>query len=119
MELMAAAPSSAPPPPSAFITGGTRGIGFAVARRLARDGFDVTVCGASADGVAECRAASKAEGLAITPRQVDVCQSDALSDAIREAAGTPGLDVLVCCAGRPTLGNALDLTSSTGTAAST
>lgn len=94
---------------SAFVTGGTRGIGFAIAKRLAGDGFAVTVCGASADGVDACRAAAKTASLAIVARQVDVCESEALADAIVLAAGENGLDVLVCCAGRPTIGNVLTL----------
>lgn len=107
--MVTASPSAPPVRRAAFVTGGTRGIGFAVARRLAGEGFAVTVCGATEEGVEACRAAAATAGLAITARQIDVCESDALAEAIGQAAADGGLEVLVCCAGRPTIGNAMSL----------
>jgi NAD(P)-dependent dehydrogenase (short-subunit alcohol dehydrogenase family) len=101
---------TADPARSAFVTGGTRGIGLAVTRRLARGGYRVTACGASADGVEACRAAARDGGLDITVVQIDVTDDDLLARGIAEAASRQGgLDVLVCCAGRPVLGDALTL----------
>jgi NAD(P)-dependent dehydrogenase (short-subunit alcohol dehydrogenase family) len=96
---------------TAFVTGGTRGIGFEVARVLARAGQRVYVCGASAESVAQCAAQAGAEGLPITALRIDVRDADALAAGIAQAAREAGrLDVLVCNAGRPVLGTATTLT---------
>lgn len=96
--------------PHAFVTGGTRGIGLAVAKTLARRGYRLTVCGASADSVAACRKSVAEEDLPIEAVQLDVCDYEALRSGISSAARAAGrLDVLVACAGAPTSGNAVTL----------
>lgn len=69
----------------------------------------MTVCGGSHDGVVAANVEAGRLGLQIEAVQIDVCDSQALSDGIA-AAASDGLDALVCCAGKPTLGNASDLT---------
>lgn len=60
----------------ALVTGGTRGIGLAIARRLARCGHQVTVTYAHDQAAAEgAVAAARAEGLALSARRCDVAQS--------------------------------------------
>jgi 3-oxoacyl-[acyl-carrier protein] reductase len=96
---------------TAFVTGGTRGIGFEVARVLARAGHRVYVCGASAESVASCTAQASAEALPITALQIDVRDAEALGAGIAQTARETGrLDVLVSNAGRPVLGTATTLT---------
>lgn len=88
--------------PAAYVTGGTRGIGQAIAEQLSQD-YDVMVCGSSDAGVAFFRE----QQLPIRAEKVDVLDSDDISAAIARAHGSgPGLRVLVCCAGAPVLGNA-------------
>lgn len=96
--------------PHAFVTGGTRGIGFAIAKTLARKGYRVTVCGASAESVASCRETVVEEGLPIEALQLDVRDDELLHCGISRAASSAGrLDVLVACAGAPTSGSAVTL----------
>jgi 3-oxoacyl-[acyl-carrier protein] reductase len=86
---------------AAVITGGTRGIGLAVAKRLAADGFDVLLTYRGDEQVA---AAAHAE-LADSGRQVeiiaaDISTADGAGDAIETAMQRLGrLDVLVNNAG--------------------
>src|SRR5262245_44640342 len=79
----------------AFVTGGGRGIGRAIALALAGDGRRVAVGDMSADGAQETAAA--VDGLALT---VDVTDSAAVTAAIAEAGASLGpIEVLVNNAG--------------------
>ncbi|MFB6707849.1 SDR family NAD(P)-dependent oxidoreductase [Streptomyces sp. NPDC056333] len=96
----------------ALVTGGARGIGAAVARRLAADGADVAINYRSSDAAAEALAA---EITAVGPRAValkaDVSEPDQirrLADEAAEALG--GLDILVSNAGIEYFGKLDDVT---------
>jgi 3-oxoacyl-[acyl-carrier protein] reductase len=85
----------------AIVTGASRGIGAAIAQRLARDGFTVLINYAGSAAEAEALAAEieKAGGRAITA-QADVSDAGAVArmfDAAEAAFG--GVDVLVNNAG--------------------
>ncbi|MCE9615157.1 MAG: 3-ketoacyl-ACP reductase [Lentisphaerae bacterium] len=85
----------------ALVTGGGRGIGFGVAERLARDGFDIAFSGVRApELVQEAVAALRAHGSEVLYCQADVSEASArqrLVDAVREHFGR--LHVLVNNAG--------------------
>ncbi|GAB3813345.1 SDR family oxidoreductase [Kribbella italica] len=87
---------------AALVTGGSRGIGAAIVRRLAADGAAVTFTYASSGQAAdEVVAAVKEAGGQAYAVQADQADLDALP-AVFEAAAEPlgGLDILVCNAGR-------------------
>jgi 3-oxoacyl-[acyl-carrier protein] reductase len=80
----------------AVITGGTKGIGRAVADHLAAEGADVAICARNADGVSDAVRELRATGVRATGRAVDVADGPALTQWITDAADElGGLDIVV------------------------
>ncbi len=80
----------------ALVTGGTKGIGRAIAERFAMEGADVAICARNAAEVAETVAALKAMGVKATGAAVDVADSEALKAWVAKAgAELGGLDIVV------------------------
>src|SRR6188472_2289191 len=84
----------------AFVTGGSRGIGAAIAKRLARDGLHVAAAARNAEKLQQVCAEIKSEGGSAEPVACDVADFKGLADAIDKVAESHGrLDVLVNNAG--------------------
>lgn len=79
------------------VTGGSKGIGRAVAEGFAAEGADVSICARNADEVAATVASLKARGVKAFGRALDVADAPALTAWIAaSAAELGGLDALVC-----------------------
>ena len=80
----------------AVVTGGTRGIGRAIAEALAVEGVDVAVCARHANEVDETVAALKARGVNACGAAVDISQGEAYQAWIAAAAAElGGIDIFV------------------------
>jgi len=80
----------------AIVTGGTRGIGRAIAMELAGEGCDVAICARDAAQVAEAVAALAVKGVTATGGAVDVSDSQSFRHWVTNAADElGGLDILV------------------------
>jgi NAD(P)-dependent dehydrogenase (short-subunit alcohol dehydrogenase family) len=81
----------------ALITGGSKGIGRAIAEAFAVEGASVSICARNADEVAETVAALQAKGVKAFGRALDVADAPALAEWISaSAAELGGIDALVC-----------------------
>ena len=81
----------------ALVTGGSRGIGRAIAECFAAEGADVAICARKEDEVGEAAAALQAKGAKSFGRALDVADGPALSAWIAASAGVlGGIDALVC-----------------------
>ncbi len=81
----------------AIITGGSRGIGFAIAEAFARQGASVSLCARGAEGVEKAVASLRAHGGTVHGAACDLAdkdQLDAYIDAANDAIG--GVNILVC-----------------------
>src|SRR5690242_11365200 len=88
---------------TAIVTGGSRGIGKAVARELAAEGVDVAIV-ARAQDVLEQTAAELAEatGRRIVPIVADTGSDDSVKSMVEQAARALGrIDILVNGAAQP------------------
>jgi 3-oxoacyl-[acyl-carrier protein] reductase len=81
----------------AVVTGGSRGIGRAIALACAEAGAGVSVCARGAEALAAVREEIAAHGVAAHAASCDIADEAALSGYI-EAAGEAlgGIDILVC-----------------------
>lgn len=91
----------------AVITGGTRGIGRAIAETLAKAGVDVAICARNADQVIEATRVLTQAGVRAIGEAVDIGDGAALRAWIVQAAERlQGIDILVCNPSAFGIGNA-------------
>ena len=80
----------------ALVTGGSRGIGRAIAERLADEGCDVAICARNRQQVDTAVTALAAKGVRASGASVDVADGDALRNWVAQSADElGGIDILV------------------------
>jgi 3-oxoacyl-[acyl-carrier protein] reductase len=93
----------------AVVTGGSKGIGRAVAEGFAAEGANVSICARTADEVAAAVASLKAKGVKAFGRALDVADAPALTAWITSTAGElGGIDALVCNVSALAVGDSAD-----------
>jgi len=93
--------------PVAFVTGAAQGIGLAIAKRLAFDGFQVVAMDRQADVLRQAVKPLTDSGLAIQAAVADVCDRASVHQALLTQ---DGVDVMVCAAGIYNDARFMDLT---------
>ncbi len=90
---------------TALVTGASRGIGLAIAHRLAAAQFDLTVSARTATTLEPAVAALRGHGTTVEPGVADMADDEQVSALAAQHAGQFGaLDVLVLCAGMGSAG---------------
>ena len=93
----------------ALVTGGSKGIGRAIAEGFAAEGADVAICARNADEVAATVAALKARGVNATGGAIDVSDPAALAGWVAASAqALGGVDALVCNVSALAVGDSAD-----------
>ena len=87
----------------AIVTGGSRGIGKAVARQLALEGVDVAIVARNREALRDTAAELAGEtGRRVVPIVADTASDDAVKGMVRQVVETlGGVDILVNCAAQP------------------
>lgn len=85
---------------TALVTGASRGIGYAIAARLASLGAAVAICARNAEQLEKAASALRADGATIAPFPCDVTRADEIAKLARHTAEALGpVDILVNNAG--------------------
>jgi len=93
-------PSDAIPGQVALITGASRGIGLAIARRLGKMGARVSICARDQANLEEAVSGLRAEGSDVLATAADVTREDQISTLVRNTRQNLGpIDILVNNAG--------------------
>lgn len=80
----------------AIVTGGTRGIGRAIAERFADEGVDLGICSRNAENVREAAEALKGRGVKVYSEAFDTRDGAALKGFVTKAVeAMGGLDIIV------------------------
>lgn len=94
---------------TALVTGGSRGIGLAVARRLGSMGAKVAICARDAQRLDASTAALREEGLTVLPVPADVAKADDVARVVEQVERSLGpLDIVVNNAGTAVFGPGQD-----------
>ena len=91
---------------SVLVTGGSKGIGLAVAELFADEGAKVAICARNADDVARAVKALTKKGVKSWGRAIDVADPVALKQWVEDAAAElGGIDTIVCNVSALAVGN--------------
>jgi 3-oxoacyl-[acyl-carrier protein] reductase len=84
----------------ALVTGGSRGIGLAIAELLAREGAGVVICARNIDRANDAAAQLRDNGLDVEAFRADVADHDSVNNLVREVLSVRSrIDILVNNAG--------------------
>jgi NAD(P)-dependent dehydrogenase (short-subunit alcohol dehydrogenase family) len=86
----------------AIVTGGSRGIGFAIAEALAQEGVDVAVVSRSSEQLQQAAARLAAHGTRVVAVTADTTDDEQVRHMVAAVVGElGGVDILVNCAANP------------------
>ena len=83
-----------------IVTGGARGIGFAISQKLAHEGSNIAICDVNEEALSEASQQLQKAGVKVLTSKVDVTKSAEVGELINQVIGELGkIDILVNNAG--------------------